>query len=307
MIQTVTINPSLDRYYEINQLDINGLNRVLEKSDFPGGKGINIARVLNELGTCSTVYGFVGGQNGDMLVEACSELNTHFIRIAKNTRVNHKFRDLTNHTITEFNEFGPDVTDKEFMILQHCLSRDILANDWCVLGGSAPKGLEDDVYVKLMAIIRHRHGKVMVSCDMPWIKPALESLPDVVKVNLHELERLAQVKFEDVKDIKRYCLEWITRGVGLFIVSLGADGALFVSEEKTVYCESLDVAVVNTVGAGDAMLAGIVKCLQEESPIEQLASFSIACATAAVARDEIAVGSLTAVLDYQKQVIVREL
>ncbi len=307
MIQTVTINPSLDRYYDIHQVDINALNRVLEKSDFPGGKGINIARVLNELGTTSTVYGFVGGQNGDMLVEACSELNTHFIRIAKNTRVNHKFRDLTNHTITEFNEFGPDVTDKEFMILQHCLSRDILANDWCVLGGSAPKGLEDDVYVKLMAIIRHRHGKVMVSCDMPWIKPALESLPDVVKVNLQELERLAQVKFEDIKEIKRYCLEWITRGVGLFIVSLGSDGALFVSEEKTIYCESLEVTVVNTVGAGDAMLAGIVKCLQEESSIEELASFSIACATAAVARDEIAVGSLDTVQDYQKQVIIREL
>lgn len=307
MIQTVTINPSLDRYYEIDGIVTNGLNRVQEQKDFPGGKGINIARVLNELESCATVYGFIGGQNGDTLLASCSELNTQFIRIAKNTRINHKFRDRINNTITEFNEFGPDVTSKEFMILEHCLSRDIQANDWCILGGSAPKGLDDDVYVKLMAIIRHRQGKVMVSCDMPWIKPALESLPDVVKVNLHELERLAMMKFESLKEIKRYCQEWVTRGVGLFIVSMGSEGALFVNEEKTVYCPSVEVPVVNTVGAGDAMLAGIVYALKQEKTIEALASFAIACSTAAVARDEIAVGNMEEVNRYETQVVLQEL
>ena len=307
MIQTVTINPSLDRYYEIDGIVNNGLNRVQEKIDYPGGKGINIARVLNELNTDSTVYGFIGGQNGDTLMESCSELNTHFIRIAKNTRVNHKFRDRINHTITEFNKSGPDVTDKEFLILQHCLSRDIQANDWCVLGGSAPKVLGDDVYVKLMAIIRHRQGKVMVSCDMPWIKPALESLPDVVKVNLQELERLAQTKFTELKEIKRYCQEWVTRGVGLFIVSMGSEGALYVNEEKAIYCPGLEVPVVNAVGAGDAMLAGIVKSLKEDKTIEEIASFSIGCATAAVTCDDIAVNDINHVLKYANQVKLQEM
>lgn len=307
MIQTVTINPSLDRYYEIDGVVNNGLNRVQEKSDYPGGKGINIARVLNELNTESTVYAFIGGTNGDMLAQSCKELNAHFIRIAQHTRVNHKFRDRLNNTITEFNEPGPEVTDKEFLILQHCLSRDILSNDWCILGGSGPKGLEDDVYVKLMAIIRHRQGKVMVSCDMPWLKPALESLPDVVKVNLQELERLAQQKFDSLKEIKRYCQEWITKGVGLFIVSMGSDGALFVNEQQTIYVEAIPVQVVNAVGAGDAMLAGIVKCLEEETPLETLAKYAIACATAAVAREEIAVGSIEEVERYKNLAVLQEM
>lgn len=307
MIQTVTINPSLDRYYDIDHIVLDGLHRVKEVRDMPGGKGINMSRVLNELHMDSCAYGFIGGHTGDELSKLCKSMNTQLIRIANSTRINHKFRDLQDFAITEFNESGPEINEKEFRILEHCLSRDIFEGDICMLGGSACKGLGDDVYVKLMENVRHRGGKVLVSCDMPWIKPAIEQLPDVVKLNIGELTRLAGKSFDNNEEILAYMREWIHKGISMFIVSMGEEGAIFATAKEAYYAEKIDIVCKNDVGAGDAMLAGICYAMVEHYALREIATFSIACATAAITNDDISVDSLEYVKKLEAMAKVHEM
>lgn len=307
MIQTVTINPSLDRYYDVEHIVLDGLHRVKDIRDMPGGKGINMSRVLNELHIESCAYGFIGGHVGEELSALCKDMNTQFIRIANATRVNHKFRDLQDFAITEFNENGPEINEKEFRILQHCLSRDIFEGDICMLGGSASKSLGDDVYVKLMEDIRYRGGKVLVSTDMPWIKPAIEQSPDIVKLNIGELSRLAGHEFKDNDAILAYMREWIAKGVSMFIVSMGEKGAIFATAKEAYFVDKIDIVCKNDVGAGDAMLAGIVYALTQHYALCELATFSIACATAAITNDEITVDSLEYVKKLEAMTKIQEM
>lgn len=307
MIKTVTINPSLDRYYDVEHIVLDDLHRIVSIQDYPGGKGINAARVLKELGCESVVYSFIGGSNGNTLATLCDTLNTQMIRISNHTRVNHKYRDLSNSAITEFNEFGPEVSEKEFKILEHCLSRDVFDNDWVMLGGSGPRGLSDDVYVKLIDIVHHRHGKVLLCTDMPWLAQGIKNKPDVVKVNLDEFHRLTNKNFANYNEMVTFIREQYLNDIQLFIVSMAKKGAIFVTQDQAFHAYIEKVDVVNDVGAGDAMLAGIVKCLEEATPLDKLAVYCTACATTAILNDDISISDENNVLAYEKKVIVEKL
>lgn len=272
-VVTVTLNPAIDQTLSIPGFAAGQVNRVAESRSDAGGKGVNVASFLADLGLPVTATGFLGADNAGLFETLFQRkgIEDRFVRIAGSTRVGIKIVDGSQTTDINFPGLSPTADDLAE------LSDRILAlaepGRWFVLSGSVPPGVPSGVYASMIDAIHGKGGCVALDTSGPALKEALASRPEVVKPNVDEIGRPSDL-LKAARDL----------GVPRVVISMGGDGALFVDGEEALLARPPKVEVRSTVGAGDAMVAGIVYGLIHDLPLEETARFATASGAYAVTR-----------------------
>jgi 1-phosphofructokinase len=258
MIYTVTLNPSIDFFIEVENLKINDLNRMKKEQKIPGGKGINVSRVLSHLGIPSTALGFVGGFTGEFIRNTLIKegLQVDFVEVETDSRINIKLHSNLKDE-TEINGQGPIISPEKLAELCKKLKR-IQPQEWVVLAGSIPASLPEHIYEDWTKDLSQRGIRVVVDVAGKSLLNVVKSRPFLIKPNHHELGELFHVHLNSVQEIIPYGCELVERGVKNVIVSMGGDGALLFTTEAIYWARTPTWKVVNSVGAGDSLVAGFI-------------------------------------------------
>lgn len=285
MICTVTLNPALDKTVEIPNLTIDGVNRITIMRTDPGGKGINVSKVIDKLGGRSVAMGILGGNTGNAIRSALEAmgLETDFRFVEGETRTNLKVIDPVNHTNTDINE--PGVTLSEGLLedfLAQAAGR-LTAGDIVVLSGSLPKGAPRNTYFTWVKTCREAGAKVILDADGELLAEGLKASPYLIKPNNHELSGLLGKPLETTGDLEQAARDLMNRyGIARVVVSMGGDGALYVTGKETIYAEGLKVPVGSTVGAGDSVVAALAVAEERGMGLEETVRLSTATGAANV-------------------------
>lgn len=262
MIYTVTLNPAIDYVMRLGSLRPGETNRAPAAEVQFGGKGINVSCVLSELGVENTALGFVGGFTGDALTAylKAREIHTDLIPLPEGlTRINVKIKEGDGAPReTEINAAGPAIPDTALEALLSKLDG-LTEGDALVLAGSVPPSLPRDLYSRIMARLEGRGIRFVVDAEGPVLEAVLPHRPFLIKPNLAELEGLAghPLPSEDSRRAAARALQ--AAGAQNVLVSLGGDGALLLDEHGGFHrAPAASVIPVNTVGAGDSMVAGFL-------------------------------------------------
>ena len=277
MIYTVTCNPALDCAVQLNGLAVGALNRTAGATLTPGGKGVNVSRVLVALGEDTKAHGIIAGSNGAMLNDALLNMDvlTCFVRLPEGqTRINVK---LYGEQETELNAPGPMVSEVAMEELIHHLSR-LDKDDLVYLCGSLPPGMPADSYARML---KAAEGvRAIVDTTGEALLCALREKPWLVKPNRDELAALVERELPTLDDVIE-AAEWLRgKGAQNVLVSLGRDGALLCAEGKRMYQPAPDGEVIGTVGAGDSLVAGFAAGWQRYGDMAQALRLGIACGRA---------------------------
>ena len=259
-IATVSLNPAIDQTALVPDFAAGAVNRVEREQSDAGGKGVNVASFLAQFGLSVAVTGILGENNIEPFVRLFSEkgIDDRFVRLPGLTRVNVKIVDERQDRVTDINFPGLAVGDGDLARLDAAI--DALAADtgWFVLSGSVPAGVPDTVYAELVTNLKKRGKTVVLDASGPPFAAAIGTGPDVIKPNIEELQELVGRNLATHGDIVAAAKQLIDQGIGLVAVSMGPDGALFVERDAAVLAVPPNITVKSTVGAGDAMVAGIV-------------------------------------------------
>lgn len=256
MIYTITLNPSIDYIVQIDQLNLGGLNRMKQDYKLPGGKGINVSRVLNQLNVPSLATGFLGGFTGNFIKDWLQNegVKTGFVTVKDDTRINIK---LKHGEETEINGLGPAISEKEINGFLKVMDK-VTANDIVILSGSVPPSLGNDFYNKIIQICKEKKAEFMIDTTGQELLDALPNHPILIKPNHHELADLFGVKLGSVEELIPYGKKCLELGAQHVIVSMAGDGALLFTGEDVYFADALKGELKNSVGAGDSMIAGFV-------------------------------------------------
>lgn len=259
MIYTVTLNPALDKTVEIPGMALDTVNRVTSMRTDPGGKGINVSKVIAKLGGESCAVGILGGESGRTLLAALERegLRTHFRFVEGQTRTNLKIIDRALHTNTDINEPGLTVSPAELDALLRDLLGMVREGDIVVLAGSLPQGAPQDTYRVWTAACREKGARVCLDADGVLLAEGLKAAPYLIKPNEDELSRLVGHRLTDTDELIAEGQRLLKGGVTRVVISLGERGALYLRGNEVLYAEGLSVPVGSTVGAGDSVVAAL--------------------------------------------------
>ncbi|MBO0466203.1 1-phosphofructokinase [Enterococcus plantarum] len=286
MIYTVTLNPSIDYIVHVNGLKLGDLNRMTNDFKLPGGKGINVSRILKRIQAESTALGFLGGFTGNFISDWLKKekIQTKFTTVQEDTRINIK---LKSESETEINGLGPAISNEEMQDLKQTLSM-ISAGDIVVLSGSTPATLREGFYEELIQIIKDKGADFVIDTTGKDLLNALPQNPLLIKPNNHELAELFDVKFKTMEDILPFGERLLEDGAQHAIISMAGDGALLFTKNGIYRSNVLKRPLKNSVGAGDSMIAGFVGIFaKKEDPIEAF-KWGVACGSATAFSDDLA-------------------
>lgn len=289
MIYTLTLNPSIDYIVHINQLNTGNVNRMTEDFKLPGGKGINVSRILHRIGSSSCALGFLGGFTGDFIEKWLVEegIRSQFTKVEEDTRINVK---LKAEEETEINGLGPDLKDDEINRLKFTLSELITNGDIVVLSGSTPGSLRKGFYQELVKIIKENGAEFVIDTTGDDLLAALQEKPLLVKPNNHELAELYHTNLQTLDDIITYGKKLLADGAKNVIISMAGDGALLITEDGTYLSNVLKHEVKNSVGAGDSMIAGFIGEFSKSKDALEAFKWGVACGSATTFSDDLASG-----------------
>lgn len=284
MIYTVTLNPALDKTVEIPGMALDTVNRITEMRTDPGGKGINVSKVIAKLGGESCAVGILGGESGKMLEKLLEgePFATRFRFVEGQTRTNLKIIDREGHTNTDINEPGLTVTAAELDALLRELLAEVHAGDIVVLAGSLPKGAPQDTYRSWTAACKKAGARVFLDADGALLAEGIKAAPYLIKPNDDELSRLAGKKLETLEELTAEGRKLLERGIERVVISLGGRGALYLRKGSTIYAEGLRVPVGSTVGAGDSVVAALAYAEAQGLSEEEAVRLSTAAGAANV-------------------------
>ena len=284
MIYTVTLNPALDKTVEIPGMALDTVNRITEMRTDPGGKGINVSKVIAKLGGESCAVGILGGGSGKMLEKLLENENftTRFRFVEGQTRTNLTIIDREGHTNTDINEPGLTVTAAELDALLRELLAALRPGDIVVLAGSLPKGAPQDTYRSWTAACKKAGARVFLDADGALLAEGIKAAPHLIKPNDGELSRLAGKKLETLEGLTAEGRKLLERGIERVVISLGGRGALYLRKGSTIYAEGLRVPVGSTVGAGDSVVAALAYAEAQGLSEEEAVRLSTAAGAANV-------------------------
>lgn len=258
MVYTVTFNPSLDYIVNVSDFKLGQVNRTEKEVMFPGGKGINVSIVLKNLGMESTILGFTAGFTGEEIQRRVKEMGCveKLITIANGySRINLKLR---SNEESEINGMGPVIGKEDIDKLYQMLDT-LKAGDVLVLAGSIPASMPSTMYSDIMEYLQNKEVMIAVDATKDLLVNVLPFHPFVIKPNNYELGEIFDVTLKDKKDVIVYAKKLQEQGARNVLVSMAGDGAVLVAEDGSVYeSEAPKGKVVNSVGAGDSMVAGFL-------------------------------------------------
>lgn len=282
MIYTITFNPALDYVIKAQNLKTGKINKSKGEYIFPGGKGINVSIVLKTLGQETTAMGFISGFVGKEIEKQIQKygVETDFIEIENdNSRINVKI--LEENQETAINAKGPYVEQKYLELLYKKLEK-IKNEDILILSGSVPNGVPNDIYEKICQKVKNKNIKIVVDSTGELLIKTLKHKPYLIKPNQQELEEIFGIKISNQDEALEYAKQLKEKGAQNVIVSMGSDGAVLLDENGYSYkIKALNVKdAINTVGAGDSMVAGFLAGHEMFNNYEKALQLGVAAATA---------------------------
>lgn len=288
MIYTLTLNPAIDHIVRVNKLEMGETNRMDEESISAGGKGINVSKILKNLDEESVALGYIAGFTGREIERLVNKegISSHFINVENGfTRINTKIKSEKE---TEINGPGLDITEKDKEALLNKID-EIKDGDYLFLSGSIPSSVGEGFYGEIMKRLASKDVTIAVDTTGQALKKTLEYGPKLIKPNLRELEDFFDVEIKDNKDIEKYSRKLQEMGATNIIISMGGDGAYFLSEEgDSIFLGAPKGKVVDTVGSGDSMVAGFIYAIKEGYSLEEAFKFSVSCGSATAFSENLA-------------------
>ncbi len=281
MIYTVTCNPALDYRVRVAEFKPGAINRAKSEHLEAGGKGVNVSKVLKRLGVESVATGFVAGITGDIFCRMLAQdgISSDFVRVKGNTRINVKIRAEEE---TDLNGNGPTIDAQDWEHLEAALKQ-VPLHSVLVLAGSVPRGVSGQAYRDLLQRLGRKDLKVVIDACGELLAGAVEQGPWLVKPNLDELGELYGVSIQTKEEALTYAQKLCCAGAENVLVSMGACGAMLVSEAKGSICvPAYEGKAIDTVGAGDSLLAAYLAAKEWGKTDEEALRFGVAagCATA---------------------------
>lgn len=265
MIYTVTFNPSLDYIVRMDSFATGEINRVNYEQVLAGGKGINVSIVLKNLGQNNTALGFLAGFTGEEIKRQLHEfgVTNDFVQLNQGfSRINVKAKAENE---TEINGQGPDIDEAKREELFTKLDQ-LQADDTLVLAGSIPKTLPDDIYQQIMARLNGKGIRIIVDAEKKLLLNVLQYHPFLIKPNNHELGNMFGVTLTTDAEIIEYAKKLQAKGAQNVLISMAGDGAILLTTDGTTYkCPAPKGKLVNSVGAGDSMVAGFITGFNESA------------------------------------------
>lgn len=304
MIYTVTLDPMLDRVVCVEELVYDDINHVTEDRKRPAGKGIDVARVIKELGGKSIPLGFAGGYAGLEMTDllAAEGIEADFTRIKDETRSSLTIfqRKKKMQTLLYTRQPVPDRSEIDSL----CAKLDAIPDgSSVVISGSIPPGMKDDFFAGLIRSLKRRNIKVFFDSDHEAFKLGVAQGPYMIKPNIFELNRLAGSKAAEPQEIWEIVRPF-QDDVAYVVVSLGARGAVGFSKEGSHYARPPRVNVRNSTGAGDSLLGGFVSAMTQGNSFEESLRTAVACGTASAARASGAVCTKNDINTIKEEVII---
>lgn len=271
MLYTLTLNPSIDYAMDIDEIEFGATNYSKDEYMLPGGKGLNVSRVLNQLHVSNKALGFIGGYAGQFIKEWFEEeqADFDFIPIQGNTRINVK---LKGNIETEINGLGPVISEAKINELLNKI-RQLTNEDTLIISGSKNRGIPDDFYLQVIENLKENNANFVIDTNSKELLETLKYSPLLVKPNQDELGQLFDEKINSKEKAIKYGRKLQELGAQNVIISLGGDGAIFIGKFGTYIAESPEGHVINTVGAGDSMIAGFMAGI--EKGMSELKAFEL--------------------------------
>lgn len=280
MIYTVTLNPSLDYVMRLDNLEVGGVNRSKKEEVYPGGKGINVSIILNNLRIPNKALGFIAGFTGNEIDRIMKQLgtSTDFIMLDQGiSRINVK---LEAGKETEINGIGPRITPADLRELYTKLD-EIQDGDFLVLAGSIPNSIPDSIYQDIMKELSHKNINIVVDATKNLLLNVLKYKPFLIKPNHIELAEMFNVMINSDEEIVAYARKLQEMGAQNVLISMGGDGSiLLTNDDEVIKMTAPKGTVVNTVGSGDSMVAGFIAGYLKSKNLKQALKFATATGSA---------------------------
>lgn len=265
MIYTVTFNPSIDYVINVENFRPGAVNRVVSENKYPGGKGINVSRVLNNLGIKNKALGFIGGFTGQFIKNSLESegVDTDFIELNGDTRINVK---LKSNDETEINGSGPNVDEENLNKLFKKINS-LNSEDFLVLAGNVQNSLPRNIYSIIQEKCLDKKIKIVVDTTGEALTSTLRYRPFLIKPNNHELGEIFNVEISTREEIIHYAQKLRELGADNVVISMAGEGALLICKEGIYHASAPKGTVKNSVGAGDSLIAGFIARYSETSDV----------------------------------------
>ena len=279
-ILTITLNPAVDTRYEIDNVMVGEVNRVINKVESPGGKGLNVSNVLNKLGADVIATGFLGGTKGEFIKKKLKEkeISQDFQCVSGETRTCMAIID-NDKKITEILESGNPVSSNEKEEFLEKYSKLLEKVEIVDMSGSLPKGVPSTFYKELIEIANKMNKKVILDTSGEALKEGIKANPYLIKPNVDEMEFLLGKKIENIDEVIKNAKEIQKNGVSNVMVTLGGDGGLLITKDSVYQGTFPKVNIENTVGSGDSSVAGFIYGLSKNMSLEESFKYALACGT----------------------------
>lgn len=288
MINTITLNPSLDYVVKVDSFKVDSLNRSKEEQVYAGGKGINVSIVLKNLGVENTALGYIAGFTGDEILKQINNhgVNCDFIKLENGiSRINVK---LKSDGETEINGSGPEITENDLKALYEKLSN-LSKGDYLILSGSIPSSVPDDIYERIMKSLLEKEVEFVVDATKDLLLKVLKYKPFLIKPNHHELAEMFNVELKNDDDIITYGKKLQEMGAKNVLISMAGDGAILLPENGEAIKREVPKGILkNSVGAGDSMVAGFLCGYLKYNNIDEAFKMGIATGSASAFSEELA-------------------
>ncbi|MCJ8010917.1 1-phosphofructokinase [Paenibacillus sp. KQZ6P-2] len=310
MITTVTLNAAIDKTYYLPSFPMGKVSRVQRFHAAPGGKGINVAKVVAQLGVPVTATGFVGGMNGEIIKQMLTQMEIahDFISVEGESRICLNILDEANGTSTELLEPGPTVNDAALKEMEVRIGELASRSKIVCFSGSLPAGVPKDFYVKLVSIAKEAGAYVILDASGDALRFGLEAKPDMIKPNEDEVAALLGIEVTD-EDALQKAVETLLQKYEMdrISVSLGGAGSLTASKGSSYRVTTPKVEVVSTVGCGDSFVAGMAVSLARNLPLEEGLAMASAAGTSNAMTDQAGLIELEEFEQLRKQVQIDRL
>ncbi|AHI54076.1 1-phosphofructokinase [Spiroplasma sabaudiense Ar-1343] len=306
MIYSITLNPAIDHIIESDNFTIKQTNYYQNEYQVVGGKGINVAIILNNLENQVQATGVMGAENKAIFLDKFAEVKVpnHFFFNQGKTRTNYKIKNLSLKEETELNGLGFTTEAKTWKELLDYLKKSITKDDIIVAAGSLAKGIPDDIYFEIGNIANQVNAKFILDATGTVMRKALSSKPFLIKPNIDEICGILNLPIKEYafSQIKTMILELQKLGARNILLSMGSQGSYYFTENQEIYQTGIAQGkLVNSVGAGDSMLAGFTHGLSQNLDIEECLKLAAASGAATAFKEWLATkAEITALIDQIK-------
>lgn len=285
MITTVCMNPCFDKTAETDKINVGDVTRLKNVRVDVGGKGVNVAIVFRRLNEAARCVGCLGEENADRFLRmiAKEDVSFDYMSVPGEVRTNLKLLDNTQDVVSEFNEPGVSLSEEQIQQFIQLLKEKSVDSHYVVLSGRLPNGCPENTYQRCLHALDGK--KCILDTAGESLLHGIKEKPYLIKPNLPEMQAIMRKELRTLREIRDAAMFLISYGAQNVVVSMGKTGAVFVNEKRTLFAPALRVEARSTVGAGDAMIGGILTGLMRGANLTEAFRFGVAAGAASVMTD----------------------